>query len=141
MEKRKEARRMLQLEKPLKVNGYDIDVMGVVHNVVYVRWFEDLRTHFLDTYLPLPDLVRDGTCPFLAKTRVEYLRPLEISHEPVGRVWMESIGKVKWEAGFEIFTDEGLHCRGHQTGGFFDLEKRRATVIPQPFRDLFRDAE
>ncbi len=36
-------------EKEIEVNGYDIDAMGVVSNIVYIRWFEILRTAFIST--------------------------------------------------------------------------------------------
>jgi len=42
--------RPMLIQKPLKINGYDIDVMGIVSNIVYIRWFEDLRFEFLDRY-------------------------------------------------------------------------------------------
>ena len=35
--------RVMELEMPLKVRAYDVDAMGYVSNIVYVRWFEDLR--------------------------------------------------------------------------------------------------
>lgn len=39
---------LLVVEKEIEVNGYDIDVMGVVSNIVYIRWFEDLRIVFIN---------------------------------------------------------------------------------------------
>ena len=42
------------VEMPLKVQGYDIDVAGIVSNIVYVRWLEDLR-------LPARLVRHDGT--------------------------------------------------------------------------------
>lgn len=36
--------RPILIQKPLKINGYDIDVMGIVSNIVYIRmlWISDL---------------------------------------------------------------------------------------------------
>ena len=48
-----EILRACPIEMPIRVNGYDVDFQGVVHNIVYVRWFEDLRMRLLDAYLPL----------------------------------------------------------------------------------------
>ena len=39
--------RKLVAERNFEVNGYDIDAMGIVSNIVYIRWFEDLRTDFI----------------------------------------------------------------------------------------------
>ena len=43
--------RILVAERELEVNGYDIDAMGIVSNIVYVRWFEDLRTDFINQHI------------------------------------------------------------------------------------------
>ena len=40
----------LEVQRPLRVKPYDIDVVGVVSNIVYVRWMEDLRMAMLDGY-------------------------------------------------------------------------------------------
>ena len=33
---------LLVAEREIEVNNYDIDAMGIVSNIVYIRWFEDL---------------------------------------------------------------------------------------------------
>ena len=77
--------RPLLIEKQLKVNGYDIDVMGIVSNIVYVRWFEDLRYRFLDTFCPFEELLARNQSPILSRTEVEYKYPLTIyDHNPLG---------------------------------------------------------
>lgn len=35
--------RTLNLDMPITVKTYDIDFMGIVSNISYVRWMEDLR--------------------------------------------------------------------------------------------------
>ena len=45
----------LVAEKEIEVNNYDIDAMGIVSNIVYVRWFEDLNSIYQSTY----ELFRD----------------------------------------------------------------------------------
>ena len=35
--------RQLIAEKEITINAYDIDARGIVSNIVYIRWFEDLR--------------------------------------------------------------------------------------------------
>lgn len=31
---------LLVAEREIEVNNYDIDAMGIVSNIVYIRWFE-----------------------------------------------------------------------------------------------------
>ena len=47
----------------MRVKPYDMDVVGVVSNIVYVRWMEDLRLAMLDAYLPLDEQMADGIVP------------------------------------------------------------------------------
>ena len=50
--------RPMEIEMPITINGYDVDVMGIVNNIVYIRWFEDLRLQFLAKYYPYDEIVR-----------------------------------------------------------------------------------
>lgn len=118
-------------EAELRINGYDIDVMGIVSNIVYVRWFEDLRFSFLDKYYPYTEMMKLKISPILIKTEVEYRSPLTIFDRPVGRCWMLNMGKSKWEMGFEISSGQTICCAGRQSGCFYHLEKKKPAMIPQ----------
>ncbi|WP_258097287.1 acyl-CoA thioesterase [Marinoscillum pacificum] len=132
--------RPLLLEKPIPVNGYDIDVLGIVSNIVYVRWFEDLRMHFLDTYYPFQELYKENKSPVLATTQVEYKYPLTILDQPTGYVWLSNVSKSKWECSFEIKTDSKIHAKGIQDGYFIDIERKKPTRIPEKFMDLYNNS-
>ena len=40
-------------ELPLRVQTYDIDFAGIVSNIVFIRWLEDLRLGLMDEAYPL----------------------------------------------------------------------------------------
>ena len=40
-------------EQPLPIRTYDIDFAGIVSNIVFIRWLEDLRLALLDQTYPL----------------------------------------------------------------------------------------
>lgn len=122
--------RPMLVEMPIKIHGYDIDVMGIVNNIVYVRWFEELRNCFLDSFLPYDEIFERGISPMLKRTDVEYMGFLTMKDRPLGRIWMLEIGKTKWKAGFEIVTGDRVNCRGIQEGLFFNLESKRPARIP-----------
>lgn len=132
-----EAVRPLLLEKDIQVHGYDIDVLGIVSNIVYVRWFEDLRMHFLDTYYPFQELYQENKSPVLANTKVEYKYPLTIMDQPKGNVWLSNVSKSKWECSFEIRTANKMHAVGVQDGYFIDIDRKRPTRIPDRFIELY----
>ncbi|MBO0928150.1 acyl-CoA thioesterase [Staphylococcus sp. 30400_3112M30941] len=127
---------LLVAEKEIEVNGYDIDAMGVVSNIVYIRWFEDLRTVFINQHMNYSTMINQGISPILMKTEVEYKVPVTIHDKPVGRIYLVKASKMKWVFKFEIVSQSGVHCIGTQTGGFYRLNDKKITHVPQVFQDI-----
>lgn len=75
--------RKLVAEKEIEVNVYDIDAMGIVSNIVYVRWFEDLRTAFINQYMTYSEMMKFNISPILMRTESDYKVPLTIHDKPV----------------------------------------------------------
>lgn len=120
----------MQIGAEIPIKAYDIDSMGIVSNIVYIRWFEDLRHLFLDRYYPYEKMMGEGISPMLMKTEAEYKQPLAIGDKPEGRLWVRNMGRFKWEMGFEIYSGEVVHCAGVQKGCFFDLKGKKIAPCP-----------
>ena len=129
------APRPLYVEMPLRINAYDIDVVGIVSNIVYVRWLEDLRMKILDEYFPLDVQLRRGIAPVLAETTIRYRRPLTIFDHPVGRIWLAERGRARWTLEAEIALGEDTAARARQSGYFIDVASRRPIPLPKELRD------
>ena len=84
----------LEVQVPLRVKPYDIDVVGVVSNIVYVRWMEDLRLAMLDAYLPLDEQMADGIAPAILKVEIEYKRAIQIHDEVIATMWLSGLGEA-----------------------------------------------
>lgn len=125
--------RACPVEMSIRVNGYDVDFQGVVHNVVYVRWFEDLRYRLLDDYLPLDQQVAAGYAPMLTSTHVEYKRPIRMLDRPTGRLWLTEASRARWAVGIEIVVGDVVAATGTQTGVFVDLKTLRPVRVPDVF--------
>jgi acyl-CoA thioester hydrolase len=123
--------RFMKTNMNYAVRAYDIDAMGIVSNIVYVRWFEDLRTAFLEKYHPLRDMLAAGITPILAHTDIHYRWPITIQDQPEGESWLESMGRSKWRMGFEIRVGGKVCCTGTQEGIFVDLATRRPAPAPE----------
>jgi acyl-CoA thioester hydrolase len=126
------------VEKQFKVNAYDVDVMSIVSNIVYIRWLEDLRFGLLDQYSSYEEMLRVGQSPILAKTEVEYRYPLTIFDKPVGQLWVSEITRSKWTVSIEIKVGERTVCTGKQTGYYYDINKRRPVAIPDSLRQHYQ---
>lgn len=133
--------RPLLLLKDIPVQGYDIDVLGIVSNIVYVRWFEDLRMHFLDTYYPYQTLLAEQKSPILAETHVNYKYPVVIEDKIQGLVWLSFASKSRWECAFEIKSEEKIHVTGIQSGYFVDTVRKKPTRIPDKLIHLWEEAK
>ncbi|WP_409327601.1 acyl-CoA thioesterase [Staphylococcus pseudoxylosus] len=131
--------RKLVSEKAIEVNGYDIDAMGIVSNIVYIRWFEDLRTDFINQYMPYSDMMNQHISPILMKTEAEYKTPITIHDKPIGRCYIVKASKLRWEFEFEIVSEDKVHCLGYQNGTFFDLQKQKVTKLPEVFQSILRE--
>ena len=132
--------RPLLVEDGIYIHAYDVDAMGYVSNIVYVRWFEDLRHCLLDLHYPFEKMIADGKSPVLVHTDVNYLLPLTIHDKPFGRCWMSRGGGTKWELQYEIVQGDVVHCSGKQKGYFMDIKTKRPEKLPQHMLDAYRAA-
>ena len=66
-------------EQPLPIRTYDIDFAGIVSNIVFIRWLEDLRLGLLDQAYPLIQALAEDVAPILLATRISYRKPVTIA--------------------------------------------------------------
>ncbi len=129
--------RPLLLTLKIPVRSYDIDVLGIVNNIVYIRWFEDLRTHFLEVYYPYQELLKENTSPILKETHIDYKYPITIHDQVQGHVWLSHVSKSKWQCDFEFFSKDRVFATGQQIGYFIDVQKKRPVRVPGKFKELW----
>lgn len=127
------------VQKSFHVNAYDIDVMGIVSNIVYIRWFEDLRFLLMDHFWNYQSMLKTGQSPILYETSAKYKRPVTIFDAPEGRLWVSSLTKSRWTVDIEISVEEKPVCCGRQTGYFYDLAKKRPVRIPTALLESWRN--
>jgi hypothetical protein len=80
--------RRCKIQLRFQVRTYDIDYAGIVSNIVYIRWLEDLRLALLDQHVPLESFVT-GLFPGLAPPLPLHVSlPAQYSHH----VWGDGYG-------------------------------------------------
>ncbi len=131
--------RPMLTQTDIMVKAYEIDSVGIVSNIVYIKWFEDLRHLFLAKYYPYSDMMRSGISPMLVKTEAEYKAPLTITDRPTARSWVSKMGRVKWEITIEVLLGDTLCCVGRQLGCFYDINKKCVTPIPERLQKAYLD--
>ena len=121
-------------EARLRVQTYDIDFAGVVSNIVFIRWLEDLRLGLMDLAYPLIQALAEDVAPILLATRITYRRPVTIVDPLVGRIRVAALGRVRWRLAAEFAVGAAIHAEAEQEGLFMRLSTRRPIAIPAPIR-------
>jgi acyl-CoA thioester hydrolase len=131
--------RPLELQLAIPVRTYDIDFAGIVNNIVYVRWLEDLRLKFLNEHLPLEKQMEQGYAPVIASTEIEYKRPVKLIDQVIGRLWLSNLGRLKWTVQAEILANNVLAAVATQKGAFVSLESGRPVLVPEELQQKYLD--
>jgi len=51
--------RPFEIQMPFNIRTYDINFAGIVSNIVYHRWLEDMRLDLIEQHLPLDSILKD----------------------------------------------------------------------------------
>ena len=122
--------KLFLIKLPLTVKTYDIDFAGIVSNIVYVRWLEDLRFEMLSRYFPIEDLLEDGFVPVLTSTSIQYIRPIRMQEKVMAKIWMSSLEASKCTLRAEFLVGGKLAASAEQVGLFVSRETGRPRRMP-----------
>lgn len=119
------------------IRPYDVDVAGIVSNIVYVRWLEDLRMEMLAQVFPPGELGRRRIMPVVVRTEIDYRSSLRFQDACVGSMRLESVGNtsVRLRAGFVNGRGETA-AEALQVGVFLSVESNRPVAVPEEIRAL-----
>ena len=132
-----EDKKILLIEKEIKVATYDIDFAGIVSNISYIRWLEDLRLAWLEKYFSLGKQVEAGFAPILLETRIEYHHAIGMFDQPTGLMWVGRLHSHKWQIKAEIRVKDKVMAIAEQKGVFVDREKWKPIRIPENLKQLY----
>lgn len=136
------TKKPLYIEMPIDVKTYDIDFGGIVSNIVYVRWLEDLRLRMLETYFPLKSQTEAGYAPVLVRTDIRYHRPIRLHDKPMGCVWVRTVGRFKAHLEGYISLNGTMISSFGQTIVFAELTTGKPIPLPERLRSLYtREAQ
>ena len=129
---------MQTIQHEFRVMTYDIDFAGIVSNISYIRWLEDLRNLFAEQALSIGDALQRGIAPALMHTEIDYLAPVRFPDIVTGRMWLAEHSRSKWDLAAE-FQSQGtgqVVARARQTGVFIALKTLRPVRLPEEYRSL-----
>lgn len=123
-------RRFWPVTLDFAVRTYDIDAAGLVSNIVFIRWLEDLRLTMLEKHYPLEPLLARGQGPVLRRTEIDYRHPVRFGDPVHGRMWIAGLRKARFDLEAEFTVGEEVVAAARQQGYFVDY--RRMAVLPVP---------
>ena len=133
------SKRLLEVEIDIKIKAYEIDAMGIVSNINYIKYFEDIRMEFLERYYPFNEMMKVGISPVLMHTEIDYKFPLSIFDKPKGYSWVTKMDRMRWEFCLEIKTGETINAIGKQNGAFYSIERKRPVLIPERLQKIWKE--
>jgi acyl-CoA thioester hydrolase len=130
----------LEIALTLPVKTYDIDFAGIVSNIVYVRWFEDMRLAMLESSFPLEEQLQQGFAPIVLQTKIDYKQSIVLGDRPIGKMWIESLEALRWVVSAEITTGDKISAVGQQMGIFINLATKKPMRIPDRMKQQYEAA-
>lgn len=128
-----------EVEIHLPVKTYDIDFAGIVNNIVYVRWLEDLRLEMLAHHFPLEEQLKNGIAPVIVQTKIDYKQSIKLSDAPSGRMWMKAMESLRWTVNAVIMINGKAAALGEQVGIFVNLENNKPIRMPQSLKQKYQE--
>ena len=122
----------------LEVVGGDIDDLGHVGNIVYVRWVLDAAAaHSAALGWDLPTYRRAGGVFVVRRQEVDYLRPAFRGERVRVETWVEAISRVTSVRRTRILRGDDELARAATTWAFVGLDGRPIR-IPETIAAAFR---
>jgi len=123
------------------IRPYDVDVAGIVSNIVYVRWLEDLRMEMLAGIFPAGELGRRSLMPVVVRTEIDYRSSLRFQDTCVGLMRLEAVGQTSVRLRARFADGRGATAaEALQVGVFLDTRTHRPVAVPEEVRALARGA-
>ena len=118
---------MNSFEIPLVVQSSDIDALGHVNNVVYLRWMQDAATAHWESAAPAEHKAKVSWV--VTRHEIDYKAPAFVGEALVARTWVGEPSGATWERFIEIRRagDDRLLARGRSIYAALD----RATGRPR----------
>ena len=111
------------------------DAFGHLNNVVYFRYFENVRMHYLERIGALRSHAESGIGVILATTTCDFLRPVQWPATLRIRTGCVKVGNTSFTMAYEITdADGGLVATGTSVQVMYDYSKGSKVPIPDPIR-------
>jgi acyl-CoA thioester hydrolase len=122
---------------PITVQSTDIDALGHVNNVVYLRWMQEAAAAHWEA--AAPEALRAQTIWVVVRHEIDYKAPAFEGERLVARTWVGEPAGATWERFIEIRRPEGdkLLARGRSVYAALDQATGRPRRVDAELRKPF----
>jgi len=124
-------------ELPLSVQAADIDEMGHVNNVTYLRWVQDVAVAHWKALAPAADQARLAW--IVLHHEIDYKQAAYLGDNIVARTWVGAASRVRFERYTEILRapDRSLLAKARSVWCPIDVETRKPVNVSAELRVCF----
>jgi acyl-CoA thioester hydrolase len=123
---------------PITASEADIDELGHVSNLVYLRWVLDAAmAHSVARGWGHAEYRRYGAVFVVRRHELDYLSQVKANDLLVAETWVDSWRAVSCVRRTEITRDRTIVAQAATTWAFISLTSGRPTRIPEDLRALF----
>ena len=115
---------------------HETDQMGIIHHANYVKWMEEARIAFLQSFgITYRDLEEQGVVSPVTDVHVSYRNPIRFSDPILISVRIRSYTGVRLELTYDIRDDGGRLCASAESSHCF-LENGCIISLRKRFSEL-----
>jgi acyl-CoA thioester hydrolase len=124
-------------EVEIPVQPDDIDQMGHVNNVVYLRWVQEAATAHWTAVASPED--QANLLWVVVRHEIDYLRPAKLGDSIVARTWVGKASKIKFDRFVELqrASDRVVLARARTVWCPIDIKTGRPIAVPAGVRERF----
>lgn len=134
---------LFKVKVDLEVRWGDMDALGHVNNACYLTYFETARIAYFDRVAPDKRLAVEGASPILARTEIDYLRPVEYpaTLQTCVRVVRVGTTSMEWEhLVLDKRTGEAV-ALGRAVLVSYDFARGTKVPVPESLRAKVREID
>jgi acyl-CoA thioester hydrolase len=121
----------------LRVRNFDVDWQGIVHNSIYLQYFETARIEYLRRIGHVPDLasINRGSRVVLARNEVDYIYPARFDNllEIGTRISLVGTSSFIFEGIIQIRTTETLIAKNRAVHVWLHPQEGYPVPVPPRF--------
>ena len=124
----------MKFSHDFRVDKSDIDELGHVNNVAYVRWIQDAAVaHWFSV---TDETTRGKYIWMLTRHEIDYKKQTFENEEVSVTTWVGKATRITWERFTEIKRGEDLLCQARSIWCLIDRETSKPTRISSELKNL-----